>query len=46
MALGHAGALGVCLFLVLFVVAMVWIYEISEFADLALEVVEALFRVI
>ena len=46
MAFGHAGALGVCLFLVLFVVAMVGIYEISEFADLAFEVVEAFLRVI
>lgn len=41
MAFGHASALGVCLLLVLFVVAMVRIYEVPELADLALEVVEA-----
>ena len=46
MALGDAGALGVRLLLVLFVVAMVRIYEVSEFADLVLEVVETFLGVI
>ena len=41
MAFGDASALGVCLLLVLFVVAMVGIDEVPELADLALEVVEA-----
>ncbi len=46
MALGNASSLGVCLLLVLFVVAMVGIDEVVEFADLALEMVEAFLCVI
>lgn len=46
MALGHASALGVRLLLVLFVVAMIGIDQIVEFADLALEVVEAFLCVV
>ena len=46
MALGHAGALSVGLLLVLFVVTVVGVYEVTEFANLALEVVEAFLGVI
>lgn len=46
MALGNASALGVCLLLVLFVVAMVGIDKVVEFADLALEMVEAFLCVV
>ena len=46
MALGNASALSVSLLLVLLVVAMVGIDDIFEFANLALEVVEAFLRII
>ncbi len=41
MALSDAGALLVCLFLVLFVVPMIGVDEVVKFADFALEMVEA-----
>ena len=41
MALSDAGALLVCLFLVLFVMPMVWVDKVVKFADFALEMVEA-----
>ena len=46
MALRNASALGVCLLLMLFVVAMVGIDEVVEFADLTLEMVEAFLCVV
>lgn len=46
MALSNASALGVCLLLMLFVVAMIGIDEVVEFADLALEMVEAFLCVV
>lgn len=46
MALSNASALGVCLLLVLFVVSMVGIDEVVEFADLTLEMVEAFLCVV
>lgn len=46
MAFGNASALGVSLLFVLFVVAMIRINEVMEFANFALEMVKAFLCVV